>query len=128
MSFPYTTPSGRICCSNPLSVCPKCKAKMLADDPVAAARAEVVPEWFLALSRHSEPAPDPYASEIAKLRAATSTRETRFEDRWKAERFAEVERFEEMEPLVHLSDDDLKDYKAPDPYEAGLRAMREAGR
>jgi hypothetical protein len=76
-------------------------------------------------------APDPYAPGLAKLRSATSTPESRFEEQWKAERFAEVERFAELvgeHRFPRLSDDELKAYAPPDPYAAGLRAIKEARR
>ena len=124
MPYPYRHANGGVCCNgpDPAFACDNCKAKLAAE-----ARAT---RYASADAEYS--APDPYAAAIAKLRSATSTPESRFEDQWKTERFAEVKRFsaelDAEDPMPRLSDDDLKAYRPPDVYEAGLRALRESGR
>ena len=75
--------------------------------------------------------PDPYAAGLAKLRAANATDLSRFEDRWKAERFAALQaEYAAMDehlpanPTPRLTAAELADYRASDPYRAGLDKLR----
>jgi hypothetical protein len=119
--------AGRVCCeSDSLNgLCLECREKA-ATCTCEDCTSKRQLEW-------SEPdyrPPDPYERGIAALRAATST--SSFEDTYKVERLraleAEYRRAEE-----ELRDDrpdltDLSEYAAPDPYAAGLKALREARR
>jgi hypothetical protein len=76
------------------------------------------------------PAPDPYAGDIARLRAAAGLSE---HDRVRAAQVAAIEAeaakitAENDAAFRALADEpsDLGDFKAPDPYAAGLTALRE---
>lgn len=72
--------------------------------------------------------PNPYAAGLAALRAAAATPETTFEDRYKAERLAALAAEHRENPVVYRAARDLASYAAPDPYAAGLKAMREQRR
>ena len=72
--------------------------------------------------------PDPYATGLTTLRLATSTPESRFEDEFKADRLAEVERFVALDPLPRLREDELRKYVPPDPYAEGIRALQRTQR
>jgi hypothetical protein len=83
----------------------------------------------------SFPAPNGYAGPIAAMRAASAMPASDFEARWKADRFAalaaEPERVAALraahgipEPrFVVLADEDR--FPAPNPYAAGIKALRE---
>ncbi len=118
MTFPFrSSETGRICCSTPEAMCPRCAAK------IAAARlaGEAVPPELLraakdamqahlnggriseadlqaleaeirAASGDSFAAPDPYAAGIKKLQEASATPASKFEERYRAERQADTSR------------------------------------
>jgi len=75
--------------------------------------------------------PDPYAAGLAQLRAATATPLSTFEDQYKASRLrelaAEYDRAAahlEVNPSPRLTAAEATEYAAPNPYEAGLKALR----
>jgi hypothetical protein len=73
------------------------------------------------------------ADVASKLRAATATSLSRFADEWKAERLRDLER-EAAEVAAEVAavprmtaaeQADLASYRPPDPYAAGIKALRE---
>lgn len=118
-----TLDNGAICCSSinskgehvaPIHACDKCKAH------------------FAAQERTMYAPPDPYAG-ISALRAATATPEQTFEERWKADRLrALTAEHTRLEALIAASprmtaagEADRAKYTPPDPYAAGIKALRE---
>lgn len=76
---------------------------------------------------------DPYADGLKKLRAASATSASRFEDEYKAARLREFEaeyarlatlRAAHAARLAATPHADLESYAPPDPYRAGLDKMR----
>jgi hypothetical protein len=92
-------------------------------------------EEYFAAAAASADTPDPYAADIAKLKAAFETPATTFENKWKADRLAalasEPDRVAALraahgvaEPrFVVLADEDR--FPPPDAYAADLKALRE---
>ena len=75
MAFQFRThENGGVCCSNPKNLCDKCKAHF------GVRVAENIDDRY--------PSPDVYGPGLARLRAASSTPESRFEEQYKAERLA----------------------------------------
>jgi hypothetical protein len=80
--------------------------------------------------------PDPYAKDIAAMRAAEATPESTFEEKWKADRLRDLAGEDDRlatlraargipEPrLAVLSAADLAAYATPDPYAAGIKALQ----
>ena len=75
--------------------------------------------------------PDPYEQGLEKLRDATATDASRFEDNYKTERFRALEREHaaiqtqsDADPFPRLTAAELAEYRAPDPYKAGLDKLR----
>jgi hypothetical protein len=75
---------------------------------------------------------NPYAADLAKLRAAAATPLSTFEDQFKAARLHDVEKtraaLDAKEPQPRITAAELAEYAPPDPYKAGLDKMRSEGR
>lgn len=77
--------------------------------------------------------PDAYGPGLAKMRAANATPESRFEDEYKERRLAELERehaastarVAAVPRMTAAEEAELARYAPPDPYAAGLAALRE---
>jgi hypothetical protein len=73
-------------------------------------------------------APDPYAAPLAAMRAAAATPLRKFEDDFKAARLAGLEATRTAlaadEPEARVGAVELAAYAPPDPYAAGLKALR----
>jgi hypothetical protein len=77
--------------------------------------------------------PDPYAKDLAALRAAEATPESTFEEEWKKRRLSEFEaeaRQRDAHIATHpspprLTTAELKTYAPPDPWKADLEKLRE---
>jgi hypothetical protein len=89
-------------------------------------------ETRLRLAAEAEAAPNPYAAGIAKLRAASATDLSRFEADYKRRRLDDVMAMraaldaEEPQPRMTAAEEAaLASYAPPDPYAAGLKALRE---
>lgn len=75
---------------------------------------------------------DPYAAELAELRAASATPMSRFEERWASERTSEIAKehaafttFRAAQaPTPRTTAAELARYEAPCPYSAELKALR----
>jgi len=70
--------------------------------------------------------PDPYARDVASLRAAESPA---FEDSYKADRMRDVMRTRatlDAMPKGRLTAAELSAYAASDPWAAGIQALKEA--
>jgi hypothetical protein len=86
-------------------------------------------------STNERSAPDPYAEGVKRLRAAESTSESQFAERWAAERTRELEATraaldaEASAPrLKTLTAEELAPYASPDPYRAGIERIIKEGR
>ena len=79
--------------------------------------------------------PDPYAADLAKLRAGRSTPESRFAEQWKGERLrtlaaehAALDAHIAATPERRVSAAELAKYAPPNQYAAGIRALQESKR
>ncbi len=89
------------------------------------------------MTDHNIP-PDPYAAGVATLRAASNAPESEFEQRYRLERLdamwdafydthnPDTNEHRDLCPEARLTAAELKEYSAPDPYAAGLNALKEA--
>jgi hypothetical protein len=108
------TNPGTVCCSSPVAKhrCPKCQ-------PDAVTTAEAFA------------APDPYAADIAKLRAAAATPASTFEAGWKADRLATLDAERAAGAALkpgkpaRLTAAESSTYAPPNGYRIALDAMKE---
>jgi hypothetical protein len=121
MAFPRTPP------------CAPCREYFDAVDRRQEARAAELRNLSLQENRHMtdlkkyEPV-DPYAAELAVLRAASATPMSRFEERFAAERAADFERQHRefatfraaQQPEPRLTAAELAKYEPPNPYRDAL--------
>jgi hypothetical protein len=84
-----------------------------------------------AVAKEFEP-PNPYERDVIRLRAASATDLSRFEDSYKAQRLRDLEATRAAldahiaeHPVEPLTDEEVKQYRAPDSYAAGIRALQE---
>lgn len=102
MTFPFTHPdTGGICCSSRRGCCPRCEAKLVAENTGRSLRSGSRAEDFAP--------PDPYAAGLAKLRASDAQAAA-------AKTYQPTQRPTEM----HLDANGI-----PDPYASALAAMKE---
>lgn len=117
MSFPFRHSNGNICCSSPSTMCPTCAGKVAAarmagevvpPEILRAAKAamqahlnggRITEADMLALESGIRAAadaaapsgtPDSYEPHLSKIREANATPMSKFEDRYRAERQAEL--------------------------------------
>ncbi len=116
MFTPRHLSDGRICCSRADVLCDACRGHH--------ARSTL---FSLEKNMEHDDPPDPYAAGISALRAAESTPESRF-----AERYANMRRREfQLEAatdfmplrLTAAEEADLAAYEPPDAYAAGIKAL-----
>jgi hypothetical protein len=148
--FPYLHENGGICCSSLDAPCLDCRLKLKAEGQLTDAQRAFgfrLDGWYGPLMRWIKKAksrpedqqmsqrnelaeyvpPCPYAAGLEALRAA-SRREIPFAERYRAERLAalEAEQSEASDrpTLSTLSQEEMEGFAPPDPYEAGLKALR----
>jgi hypothetical protein len=114
MAFPYRHKNGLICCSNVEHCCDSCKATLAAEVRGASDAGDCTP-------------PDAYAKGIAAMRAASSTPEVRFEEKYKADRLRalELEPRTERRPLRRSTAAEMARYDPPNGYQLALDALKE---
>jgi hypothetical protein len=89
-----------------------------------------VRELRAAAAKEFEP-PKAYERDVRQMRAASATDLSRFEVDYKASRlrelaaeYAEIDAHLEANPSPRLTAAELAEYAPPDPYEAGIKALR----